>query len=251
MLEIRDLYFRYGKRLPSVLKGVDLELADGEIGVLLAKNGAGKSTLFTNILGIRKPESGRIVFDGEDLLKMSGRERAKRIAYVPQHIHFGELSVYDSVMMGRISYFGLRTGQEDRRVVDTILAEMKLETLADRNAEELSGGEKQKVAIARAMAQEPRLLIFDEPTGNLDIANEELIIREAKKLVREKGISILSSFHDLNLALQFGDRFYFLKDGRICYTGSEEIFTSEVIKDIFEIDRRIIEFDHQKIIIGG
>lgn len=251
MLEIRDLTFRYSKRLPSVLRGVNLDLADGEIGILLAKNGAGKSTLFTNILGIRKPESGRIFFDGEDLLKMSGRERARRIAYVPQHIHFGELSVFDSIMMGRISYFGLRAGKEDIRVVEEILCEMNLEALAERNAEELSGGEKQKVAIARAMAQSPRLLIFDEPTGNLDIANEELIIREAKKLARDKGISILSSFHDLNLALHFGDRFFFLKDGRICYTGSEEIFTSAVIRDVFDIDRRIIEFEDQKIIIGG
>ena len=251
MLEIRDLSFRYGKRLPQVLKGVDLDLADGEIGVLLAKNGAGKSTLFNNILGIRKPDSGCILFGGEDLLKMPARERAKRVAYVPQHIHFGEMSVFDSVMTGRNAWFGLRAGEEDRRAVEAILAEMQLEALADRNAEELSGGEKQKVAIARAMAQEPRLLIFDEPTGNLDIANEELIVQEAKKLVHEKGISILSAVHDLNLALHFGDRFFFLKDGRICYTGSKEIFTPAVIRDVFDIDRRIVEFDHQKIIIGG
>ena len=101
------------------------------------------------------------------------------------------------------------------------------------------------------MAQEPQLLIFDEPTGNLDIANEELIMKEAKKLVREKGISILSSFHDLNQALHFGDRFFFMKDGKICYSGTEDVFTSEVIRDIFEIDRKIIEVENEKIIIGG
>ena len=105
--------------------------------------------------------------------------------------------------------------------------------------------------IARAMAQEPKLMVFDDPTGNLDIANEQLIIEEAKKLAKEKNISILSSLHDLNQALHFGDRFFFLKDGIVKYTGGKETFTEEVIKDIFDIDVKIVEIDHQKVILGG
>ena len=155
------------------------------------------------------PDDGSISFDGENLLKISKRERARRIAYVPQHIHFGSLSVYDSILMGRVSYFGLKAGKEDYDVVNEILADMQLESFAYRNAEDLSGGEKQKIAIARALAQDPKMLVFDEPTGNLDIANEELIIEEAKKVAREKNISILSSLHDLNQALYFGDKFFF------------------------------------------
>ena len=251
MLNIHDLHFRYSKFGKPVLRGTSLTLRQGEIGIVLGKNGSGKTTLFKNILGLATPQKGSITFDDEDLMKMNRRDRARRIAYVPQHIHFGDLSVFDSVLMGRVSYFGLKASQEDYAVVEKILKDMQLQDFAHRSAEALSGGEKQKIAIARAMAQEPKLMIFDEPTGNLDIANEQLIIEEAKKLAKEKNISILSSLHDLNQALHFGDRFFFLKDGIVKYTGGKETFTEEVIKDIFDIDVKIVQINNQTIILGG
>lgn len=251
MLKVENLRFRYGSHGAPVLRGVDLELEQGQIGILLGKNGSGKTTLFKNILGIHSPGGGSIRFDGEDLLKMPRRERARRIAYVPQDIHFGALSVFDSILMGRISYFGLKAGPEDYEAVEKILREMGLEAFAQRNVEELSGGERQKVAIARAMAQEPKLMVFDEPTGNLDIANEQLIMSEAKKLAREKHIGILSSLHDLNQALFFGDRFFFLKDGVVKYAGGPECINEAVIRDVFDVDVRIAQLDGQKIILGG
>ena len=107
MLKVENLSFRYGASGNPVLDKVCLELKQGEIGILLGKNGSGKTTMFKNILGINKPGSGKILFEGEDLLKMSRKERARRIAYVPQDIHFGALTVFDSIMLGRISYFGL------------------------------------------------------------------------------------------------------------------------------------------------
>ena len=250
MLTIENLRFAYSKHIP-VLKGVTLELQPGQVGILLGKNGCGKTTLFKNILGIEKPGSGSITFGGEDLLKMPRRERARRVAYVPQHIHFGDLTVFDSVLMGRVSYFGMKAGRQDYEAVEKILRDMGLESFAARSAEALSGGEKQKIAIARAMAQEPRLMVFDEPTGNLDIANEQLILEEAKKLARTKNIAILSSLHDLNQALHFGDRFFFMKDGVIQYAGGKEIITEEVINDTFGITVRIVEIENQKVILGG
>lgn len=251
MLKVDNVHFRYGSHGNPVLNGASLELKQGEIGILLGKNGCGKTTLFKNILGIEKPKSGEISFEGENLLKMSRRERARRIAYVPQHIHFGDLSVLDSVLMGRVSYFGMKAGSEDYMAVEKILEDMQLQDYANRNAEALSGGEKQKIAIARAMAQEPKLMVFDEPTGNLDIANEQLIIEEAKKLAREKNISILSSLHDLNQALYFGDKFFFMKDGVVKYAGGKEIFTEEVIRDIFDINVKIVQIENQTVILGG
>ena len=251
MLTCANLTFRYGRHSAPVLAGANLELKRGEVGILLGKNGSGKTTLFKNILGIHKPDSGNIRLEGENLLKMSRRDRARRIAYVPQDIRFGALTVFDSVLMGRVSHFGLKAGRADYEAVERLLEDMQLQDFAHRNVEELSGGERQKIAIARAMAQEPKLMVFDEPTGNLDISNEQLIIAEAKKLAREKGISILSSLHDLNQALVFGDRFFFLKDGAIRYAGGKEIVNEEVIRDIYDLDVQIIEHDGRKIIIGG
>lgn len=251
MLSIENLSFRYGRRTPPVLKDINLKLDAGEIGILLGKNGSGKTTLFKNILGILSPTAGSICFDGENLLKMSRRERARRIAYVPQDIHFGALTVFDSVLLGRVSCFGMKAGPADYEAVEKVLADMHLESYAMRDVERLSGGERQKVAIARAMAQEPKLLVFDEPTGNLDIANEQLIIEEAKKLAMEKNIAILSSLHDLNQALSFGTKFFFLRNGVIEYQGGTDAVNEIAIKDTFDMDVRIVEIEKQKIIIGG
>ena len=249
MLNVENLNFRYSKFSRPVLNGASLELKPGEVGVLLGKNGSGKTTLFKNILGINKPGSGKILFEGENLLKMSRKERARRIAYVPQDIHFGALTVFDSIMLGRISYFGLKSGDDDYKAVEKILMDMHLEGYAFRMVDELSGGERQKIAIARAMAQEPKLMVFDEPTGNLDIANERLIIEEARKLAKEKNIAILASLHDLNQALTFGDRFFLLKNGVVKYSGGPEIVTAEVVKDTFDVDVRIRQVDGQTLVI--
>ena len=250
MLQVEGLHFRYNQFAQPVLNGASLSLGKGEIGILLGKNGSGKTTLFKNILGIHRPSTGSVCLDGENMQKLRRKERARRIAYVPQSISFGALTVFDSILMGRVSYFGLKAHKEDYRAVEHIISQMGLESFAYRNVEQLSGGERQKIAIARAMAQEPKLMVFDEPTGNLDIANEQLIIQEAKKLAREQNISILASLHDLNQALALGDKFFFLKDGKVKYAGGAETVTPETVKDIFDVDVTVCRVDGHTMVMN-
>ena len=251
MLEIKDLHFRYSKHSPEVLCGINLKLNKGEIGVLLGKNGAGKSTLFNTLIGIERPTSGSVELNSVSLNSMSAAERARHIAYVPQNVTFGDLSVFDTVMTGRISHFGLKAGQEDYDAVKQTLEEMELSDLSQRYANRLSGGEKQKVAIARAIVGNPQLIIFDEPTGNLDLLNERLLIDEAKILAKERGISILCSLHNLNEAAELGDKFFFIKDGIIRYNGKKELFTEDVIEDIYGVRIKVNHLENQIIITGG
>ena len=214
----------------------------------MGRNGTGKTTLFKIMTGALKPDGGRILFDGQDLLQMSRRQRAGIVAYVPQQLDFGSLTVYQSVLTGRVSYYNIRPSKKDLAIVEDILSETGLESLSCRDVLELSGGERQKVAIARALAQQPRVLVFDEPTGNLDIANELLIINEAKKIAHNKGITVLSSIHDLNQAMFFGDKFFFMKDGRIRCSGGPETFDEDTIKDIFGVSAKVVNENGERYI---
>ena len=247
MLEIKGLSFAYETSKP-VLRGVELSLKDGKVGILLGRNGAGKSTLLKIITGILKPSAGSVLFDGQDLLAMNRRQRAALVAYVPQQIEYGDLTVYQTVLTGRVSYYSVKPSKSDLDVVEKVISEMDLSDVSCRNVQELSGGERQKVAIARALAQEPKVLVFDEPTGNLDIANELLIIREARKIAHDKNITVFSSIHDLNQAMVFGDMFFFMKDGYIKFSGSSEVFSTEVIREVYGVDAALVENNGERFI---
>ncbi|MCR5154620.1 MAG: ABC transporter ATP-binding protein [Lachnospiraceae bacterium] len=251
MLEIKNLFFRYKKKDPFVLKDLSLKLGPGEVGMVLGRNGAGKTTLFKTILGIEKPEMGEIICDGKDFLKLSPAKKAGLVAYVPQNIEFGSLTVFDTVLTGRIPYFGLRETADDEKIVDEVLRKLKIDDFAERDVNELSGGEKQKVAIARALAQNPKLMVFDEPTGNLDIGNEQIIAEEIKKLSRNSKVSVLTSLHDLNMALSLGDRFFLMKDGVIKYSVTKDELTQEMLCDIYDAEVRILNVGNEKVIMGG
>ena len=249
MLTVEHLTFSYSRRSAPVLRDAALTLRDGEIGILLGRNGSGKTTLFRNLLGICTPDSGSIRFDGQELTALPRRQRARCIAYVPQDIRFGDLTVCDSVLLGRLSRFGLQAGPADRAAAAQVLADMALSPLAERRVTELSGGERQKVAIARALVQEPRLLLLDEPTGSLDVSNEHLLLREAKKAAQERHIAVLSSLHDLNQALAFGDRFFFLKDGAIRWAVTRDAVTEAMLRDVFGPELRLAEVDGEKVVL--
>ncbi|MCR5457468.1 MAG: ABC transporter ATP-binding protein [Clostridiales bacterium] len=250
MLEIKDLHFGYDKGKNKVLNGINLTLEEGKIGILLGRNGAGKTTLFKTILGIEKPGSGDILIQSKSILGLSYKERAKQISYVPQLVNFGDLTVYETILTGRIPYFGFSAGKEDHEEVKKVISEMSLEELSEKSTEKLSGGERQKVAIARAIVGKPKLIVFDEPTGNLDLSNERLLIEETKKLSKEYGITILCSLHNLNEAVELGDSFFFMDEGVVKYSGGNELFTEEVIEDIFKVNVKVVNIENKILITG-
>lgn len=235
MIELRHLSSSYGKRRDDVLHDVSFTLSKGQIGIVLGPNGAGKSTLLKSVVGLLQPISGEIDIEGKPLSEYKARERAQKIAYVPQSISFAPATVFATVMLGRLPYFSFSPSKEDERIVTETLEEMGLAGFAERNVLELSGGEKQKVAIARALAQQTDIIVFDEPTSNLDITNEAAIVSAVSELAKEKGKTVLFSIHDLNLALTAGDHFLFLNEGKVVSEGDASIFTEETVEKTFGI----------------
>jgi iron complex transport system ATP-binding protein len=249
MIEVKHLEVSYGKKKPNIIDDVSFEIPDGKVTVLVGPNGAGKSTIFKAIVGILPVKGGSICLDGENLSEIKKPERAKKIAYVPQQITFGNLSVFDSILLGRLPYFNFSASEKDKEIVANVIEEMGLEKLAFKSVDELSGGEKQRVAIARALAQEPRIIVFDEPTSNLDINNELKLLKMIKKLVDTKKISVLIAIHDLNIALEVGDHFLFLKEGRLVASGNKDFVTCELVNEVFDVPCEIKYIDGKKIIL--
>lgn len=240
MLEIKNLIASYPKR--TVIDGLSFTLEEGKISVLIGPNGAGKSTLLKTLAGAMKPKKGELLYQGRDLFKMSPSQRAKIVAYVPQSTNLPPLTVLETVLAGRLPIFGYVSKKEDEDKTLQFLQQFGIGHLAYRNASELSGGEAQKVAIARALISNPKVLIFDEPTANLDIANQLQIIRKVQKINKE-GLCVLIAMHDINLALQFGDAFIALKDGALKAQGGANIIMPELLEDLYGVKTTIIDMN--------
>jgi iron complex transport system ATP-binding protein len=218
-----------------VLKEVTFELPRGEILAVLGINGAGKSTLLKCINGILPPSGGSVLVDGADVLTLSGDAVARRVGYVPQRFSEHQVTVFDAVLLGRKPHIKWTATEKDMLVVERLLKSMGLEKHALRPISTLSGGEAQKVIIARALAQEPRVLLLDEPTSSLDLRNQLEVMDLVSAVVRSAGVSVIVAIHDLNLALRFADRFLLLKDGSIHTTGPQEALTAEVIEQVYGV----------------
>lgn len=235
MLIVNHLFSSYSKKGKAILDDISFQLGDGEIGVLLGPNGAGKSTLFQSILGTLKTKRGEILIDGASQEDSKRKEWARKIAYVPQRIPSSSLSVFETVLLGRMPYFSLSPSKGDKENTAQILDELGLSSFQNKATNVLSGGELQKVAIACALNQNPSLLLLDEPTSNLDIKNSVLLQGLCKKLAKTHRISILIATHDLNSALDLGNRFYFLKEGKLIGQGEEDAFDEENVFNTFGV----------------
>lgn len=218
---------RYGAR--AALDGVGARVVPGEVLGVIGPNGSGKSTLIRVLAGVRAPSSGTVRLDGHDLHALPRRERARRIALVPQETHLSfPIRVRDLVLLGRAPHtgrFGLERA-DDLRAAHDAMARAEVLELADRPVDELSGGERQRVVLARALAQDAGILLLDEPTSFLDLRHAVLLLDLVRDLCRARGLAVAVVLHDLNLAAMYCDRLLLLDRGRVHAVGTpDEVLT--------------------------
>ncbi|MGH7889756.1 MAG: ABC transporter ATP-binding protein [Thermodesulfobacteriota bacterium] len=224
----------------EVLKGINISLGEGKLIGLLGANGVGKSTLLKIVCGILNPKSGRIRYNGREIARMDKREIAKKVAYVPQNSTFGfPFSVGEAVLMGRAPYIGRFEFEReaDWQIAVSAMDTVGISQLRDRLVTEISGGEKQLASLARALAQEPEIMILDEPATSLDVKHKSQIMKLLRKLKNDQGISVIAATHDVFSTLFYFDEIILLKDGTIFAQGkSEDVLKEEILTAVYGID---------------
>ena len=243
-LEAKHLDFGYrGHRVGS---DVSLLLEAGEVLCLLGPNGSGKTTLFKTLLGLLPPQGGQVLADGVNLESRKRAEIAQLVSYVPQaHAAFFPFTVREVVMMGRTAHLGLFStpSRRDREVAQAIIERMRLAPLADSIYTRISGGERQLVLIARALAQDARIIVMDEPTANLDFGNQVRVMEHIQALART-GMGVLLSTHDPDQAFVCADRVAMLHEGRLARTGAPaEAITAESLRQLYGVDVEVTQVE--------
>ena len=241
-LEVRNLRYLYDKHL--VLDGVDMSVVEGEILGILGPNGCGKTTMLKNLNKNLSPNGGCILLDGKDMEELTKKDIAQKIAVVPQtnEVHFA-FTVRDIVAMGRMPFQRLMGGAstEDESVIDDAIRRTGLSKYADRHINTMSGGERQRVIIARAIAQTPKILLMDEPTLHLDISMQFDALNLVHRLSKESGLTVVIVSHDLGMVARYCDRIIMLHDHKVHALGTpEEVLTPENMKTVFNVDAELI-----------
>lgn len=244
---VEGVSYAYPKN--PVLKDVSFEIGKGECVAILGTNGVGKSTLLKCLNNVINAQAGAITVADMPLNGMSGDELARLIGYVPQNSFFPDITVFDAVLLGRKPYIKWDITKDDLEIAENMIKSLSLEKFALRKVNYMSGGEMQKVAIARALAQQPMILLFDEPTSNLDLKNQLEVIQIIKDIVQKQQISAIVTMHDLNLALRFADKFMMMKDGRIHAMGGAEIITPQNIWEVYGVQVSIENYNGYHVVI--
>lgn len=241
------LDFSYGRR--QVLSDIAFAVDRKEMVAVLGNNGAGKSTLLKCLNGILSAEKGTVLINGKEVSNMTRLEVARNVGYVAQRYESSRVTVFDAVLLGRKPHMGWEVSKKDLDVTEEVLTLMGLESFALRYTDELSGGELQKVVVARALAQDPEVLLLDEPTSNLDMKNQLELLDILQKIKEEKNVAIILTMHDLNLALRYAEKFVLLKDSTVFAFGDRSVMTGDNIGQVYNVGVSIEEINGVSVVV--
>jgi len=240
MITINNIHFSHSATSPAVLQGISLQAEQGHLTTILGPNGCGKSTLFKCIAGLWKPDFGEISFNDINILTLTHQQRAKLIAVVPQdHEPPFPYSVLDAVLMGRAAHVGMfaTPSRRDRQAAESAIEEVGISHLLHKSYTKISGGERQMVLVARALAQDARAMLFDEPTSHLDFRNQVLVLRKIRQIIVRRSVTAILTIHDPNAAMLFSDSVVVVKEGRVVVQGPPcEIITEELLHEVYGIE---------------
>jgi len=249
ILTVNELKFMY--RNKNVLQDIGFSIRRGEVVAVLGPNGVGKTTLLKCLNRILRAKGGTVMLEDENLLNLGTMDIARRVGYVPQRVETGRLTAFDAVLLGRRPHIGWDVTPRDMEIVDAAFTRLGMDALRLSYIDEMSGGELQKVAIARALVQEPKVLLLDEPTSNLDMKNQVDILNTIREIVRDHNIAAVMTMHDLNQALRFADTFIFIKNGTVHIHGKHDIVTPSVIEEVYGLPVIIGELGGVRCVIPG
>ncbi len=241
ILAAERISFSYPER--PLFRDLSLAFSEGEFAGLIGPNGSGKTTLLRILTGVLRPDSGRVLLAGSSLARLTPRDRARMLAVVPQESRtLFDYTVLEVALMGRFSHLGLwgMESREDVEIAARSLAEVAMDHAADRPLNELSSGERQRVYVARALTQEPRVLLLDEPTSFLDLKHRLQIYEILARLNRERGLTVLAVSHDLNLAARYCRKLHLIREGALAASGPPpEVITGGTIREVYGTDAEI------------
>lgn len=246
MLSVKNLSFSIGKK--EILKSIDIELKSSGVYTILGANGAGKSTLVKLLSGLKKPSSGSIKLDDSDINSIPTNTLSSTLSYMPQSLVPPSLSVEETLLVGLNPYIKLLPSKDVRERVEEAMVEFGLEGLKKRDISSLSGGELQKVLLAKTLIKKPKILFLDEPISHLDPKNQIDSLGFIKKYVEENGIFAIVVLHDINMALRFSDSIIGLKDGELEFFKDKELVEKIELDNTYGIDCEILSFDNKKIV---
>lgn len=248
-LEVHGISFEYQSR--KILNEITCKIEKNQFVSILGPNGVGKTTLLRCLNRILKPADGEILIENRNLLHLSRSDIAREISYVSQKSDTSRLTAFDAILMGRMPYIQWKVSDKDLKTVNSVIEILNMQPLMLKYIDQMSGGEFQKVCIARALVQEPTIMLLDEPTSSLDLKNQQEILNLISDIVHSHQISAIMTIHDINIALRYSDKILFLKNGVIHAAVTPAEVTPQIVEDVYDVKVHIHQVNQHRYVVAN